>query len=594
MNVTRPSLRDVVVLRWNALERSDRRAEQIAAFLGADVTVVALASERAVPKCTCLVVDVETLAKAADAMPAGIDAVTGVTTDVAANVFVYGCLPTSRHEAILRLLSGGEVTAIRPLSTPGGAFRVASGQREWCGQFTGLSLGASDSQRDARLVCAGTGRATILVAASDEPFFVSARNDGARVFFVASDQLADLDEKLDRQSSLLRWFSRLAPLMMFLRGALGDRVWHNDAPRACIIIDDPSLTERHGFLEYDRLVESMRRLAFATCIAFIPWNVHRSRRTVAALLSSNDCVPSLCVHGCDHTAGEFAAASFDVMYGKARLALERMRTHERLTSVPFDDVMVFPQGLFSVEALSALKASGYLAAVNSDVFPSAAPATLALRELLDVAVTRFDDFPLFGRRYPRDAAEFAFDLFLGKPALVVEHHGYFRNGYAALESFVAQLNNLDDRLEWASVGTICSHACLTKASAGDGADSHVRFYTHCFSLTNTTARARRYVLRRRTQSGLLPSVSVNGHEWPCERDGHDLMLEVSLAAGRTAHIDVSANEAAVAESAWKETAIESAKVRLRRAACDFRDNHVDTNPFLNAIVATARNVRRRA
>jgi hypothetical protein len=592
MTVTRPSVRDVVVLHWNAADRSDRRAEQIAAFLGAEVTAVSLSSERSVPKCTCLVVDVETLAKAAEAMPAGSDALRSLTVDAAAHVFVYGGRPTSRHEAVLRALSSGIVTAIRPLSNSGAKFCVAAGQRDWCGQFSGLSLAHIDSTRESRFECAASDRMTTMIAAGAEPFFVRLADDRSQLFFVACDELADLDQKLERQTSLLSWFSRLAPLMMFLRGALGTRVWHNDSPRACFIIDDPSLTERHGFLEYDRLVESMRRLAFSTCIAFIPWNVHRSRRTVAALLSSNDCVPSLCIHGCDHTAGEFAAASFDVMHGKARLALERMRTHERLTSVPFDDVMVFPQGLFSVEALSALKASGYLAAVNSDVFPSAAPATLALRELLDVAVTRFDDFPLFGRRYPRDTAEFAFDLFLGKPALIVEHHGYFRNGYSALESFVGQLNGLDEQLEWASLGAICSHACLTKAA--DAGAVHVRFYTHCFSLTNTTSHAQHYVLRRRTQSGLLPSVSVNGHEWSAERDGQDLRLELSLAAGKSAHIDVSSNEAAVAESSWKETAIESAKVRLRRAACDFRDNHVDTNPFLNAIVATARNVRRRA
>src|SRR5262245_31839185 len=165
MSMTRPAVRDVVVLRWNAQEPSGRRAEQIAAFLGAEATVVALGSERTVPRCTCLIADVETLAKAADAMPAGAEGLRGLTVDVAAHVFVYGCLATSRHEAVLRALSAGSVTAIRPLSNPGAAFRVTNGQREFCGQFSGLSLGQVDSRREQCFACDGTGVVKTMIAA---------------------------------------------------------------------------------------------------------------------------------------------------------------------------------------------------------------------------------------------------------------------------------------------------------------------------------------------------------------------------------------------------------------------------------------------
>src|SRR5262252_284044 len=98
-----------------------------------------------------------------------------------------------------------------------------------------------------------------------------------------------------------------------------------------------------------------------------------------------------------------------------------MKAHSEINGVPFDDVMVFPQGLFSTGAMAALKAAGYLAAVNSDLCPSNGSGTLTLRDVLEVAVTRFSGFPLFGRRYPRELAEFALDLFVGKPALAVEH-----------------------------------------------------------------------------------------------------------------------------------------------------------------------------
>jgi len=87
-------------------------------------------------------------------------------------------------------------------------------------------------------------------------------------------------------------------------------------------------------------------------------------------------------------------------------------------------VMVFPQGKFSSVSLGILKSHNYLAAVNSTSMPYDLPDShgLTLADLLAPAVSRYGDFPLFMRRYPGNLADFAFDLFLGKPALLVEHH----------------------------------------------------------------------------------------------------------------------------------------------------------------------------
>jgi len=453
---------------------SDRRACEIAAFLGAEPTFVSIGSalgaarsiEHLVPRCTCLIVDAETLVKAADVLPGGLDGLSGLTNGVADHVLVHSFQPTERHGAIARVLSSGALLGIAPQSDVASQFHVVGSHRQWCGPFSGLSLGAVDPARDHRfLEASGQPRRLAMIRAGDAPFFVRTERGTAQVFLLACGELADLDEQVRRQAQPLPWFSRLIPLMMFLRGALGDRVWHNDSPRACFVIDDPLLKNRYGFLQYKRLVEAMGRQRCSTCIAFIPCNYQRSSRDVASLLSSSPWVPSLCVHGCDHTDAEFETKDFDSLRGKAQMALDRMKAHERLSGVPFDEVMVFPRGRFSTEAVAALKATGYLAAINGDVCPASEKATL--RDLLQVAVTRFSDFPLFGRRYPRDLAEFAFDIFVGKPAVAVEHHGYFQDGYGALESFVEQLNALDDRLEWTNLATICSHAHLPK-TADDG------------------------------------------------------------------------------------------------------------------------------
>ncbi len=589
---------DVVVLCWNTPATSDRRAQAIAAFLGAESTCVALSTavlgdglaiRKLVPRCACLVVDVETLASAADVTRSGAAGLSGLTADLAEHVFVYGFEPTDRHAAVLRALSSDGLLGVEPLPDEDAMFQVGDGDRESCGAFSGLRLGLVDPKRDRRfLESSGGSRPHAIVRVAGKPFFVRTTLGGSQIFFLACAELADLDERVGREARVLSWFSRLVPMMMFLRGALGSRVWHNDNPRACFTIDDPLLRSgRYGFLEYRRLVESMRQRNFSTSIAFIPWNYRRSSSDVAKLFSSKSGVPSLCVHGCDHTRGEFATTDVDSLRAKAHTALERMQIHRQLSGVPFDDVMVFPQGLFSAEAIAALSAEGYLAAVNSDLFPSTQAEALVLRDLLEVAVTKFADFPLFCRRYPHDLGEFAFDLFFGKPALAVEHHGYFRDGYGALESFVERLKGLDERLEWSDLGMICSSACLTRTGA-DG-EIHVRFYTNRFSLTNRGTSPHMYVLERQlTPDGIPRSVTIDGRTRQADLEDGQLKVSVSLAAGQSADIGVAPDQTRSIGPKRRQTRLQNAKVLIRRHLSEFRDNHMDTNRVLSGILAHGR------
>ena len=566
---------DVVILCWSTPAKSDRCAHKIARFLGAEATLVSLSPatlgdarsiRNLVPKCTCLIVDAETLAKAADAMRTGVGGLSSLTNDVAEHVFTYGFQPTDRHGAVLRHVSSSALLGVHKLDADA-KFRIAEGHREWCGPFSGLSLGGVDATRESCFLEGPGGQVRdTMIRAGDEPFFVRIARGGSQLFFSASGELADLDDNVPRPARPLSWFSRLIPLMMFLRGALGDRLWHNDSPQACFIIDDPLLTARYGFLEYRRLVEVMHRQKFSTSIAFIPWNYRRSTHEVAALLSSNQQrVPSLCVHGCDHTDAEFETHDFDSLRGRAQTALERMRAHGRLSGVPFDDVMVFPRGRFSAEAVAALKASGYLATVNGDAWPAHMRHTL--RDLLAVAVTRFADFPLFGRRYPRDLAEFAFDLFAGKPVLAAEHHGYFRDGYGALSAFVERLNGLDPRLEWTNLATICSRACLTRTAPGvDGGDIHVQFYASRFSVQNNRTHAQRYTLfRRHAADAPLPSVTVNGRECGCEREDDRVRIVLSLDGGHVADIRVVSDGTDCVGTPWRATSIVGAAAAVCQA-----------------------------
>jgi hypothetical protein len=543
------------------------------------------------PQGSCLIVAADTLATI-QARPAELASLRDRIHEFAHHIVVYGFDETAAHAAVLSAWSAEALSGIQPLDEAA-TFSVCDGYRQFCGALSGVSLGDISPLRDYGFA-SGAGRRPLhtMIRVGETPFLTRVETSGRHVYFVGTRDLADLDEPIARGADIRRWFSRLAPLMMILRGVLGNRVWRALSPHACFIIDDPLLRPRYGFLEYRRLIEAMRPHRFFPCIAFIPWNHGRSDRDVAALLASRFGEPFLCVHGCNHTRAEFAITDSRALESLASIALRRMTQQLRVSGVGFDEVMVFPQGLFSAEAIAALSSCGYLAAVNTDVFPSTPSSiSLTLRDLIDVAVSRFADCPLFARRYPRDLSALAFDLFLGKPALVVEHHGYFRNGYGELVSFVEALNRLEPELQWSNVGHVCERAALTRTT--DNGDRHIRFFTARFRLSNEGSRSHTYVLKRPWSSaGEPPSVSVNDRAWPSETAAGQLTIRLTVAPGQTAAIRVNPPGVVRRSTAAALAGGGGARVRVRRYMSEFRDNHVDTSPMLRAVVAAARTVRR--
>src|SRR5207237_8376729 len=126
-----------------------------------------------------------------------------------------------------------------------------------------------------------------------------------------------------------------------------------------------------------------------------------------------------------------------------------------------DRVLLFAQGIFSEAAMSALKHSGLIAAVNSDVISSdSQPRAVTISELWDIAVMGYSDFPIFTRRYPWEGiANFAFDALLGKPAIVLIHHDYCSDHCARLIDFIKGLNALKCPLTWSSLGEVVRRSC---------------------------------------------------------------------------------------------------------------------------------------
>jgi hypothetical protein len=226
---------------------------------------------------------------------------------------------------------------------------------------------------------------------------------------------------------------------------------------ACLIIDDPLLRPRYGCLSYKELLKSMKEHRFFTEIAFIPWNYRRSDPETVRVFADNPEYFGLCVHGCNHTAGEFGRTDYKALSALASSALWRMEQHSRITGLPYDPVMVFPQGIFSSAAILALKEQGFRSAVNSTLRAIGAgdpPAS----EYHGPAATAYHGFPMFMRRYPQDRTGFLRDAASGRPLIIVEHHTAFRDGFKELLDFIDWVNGLG-RIKWKSLAYITDHFC---------------------------------------------------------------------------------------------------------------------------------------
>ena len=212
----------------------------------------------------------------------------------------------------------------------------------------------------------------------------------------------------------------------------------------------------------------------------------------------------------DHTTAEFSAGDKGVLNSRIQLATARMNSLQHHTGIPYSKTMVFPQGRFSIAALKALKANNYLAAVNSSASPSCPSTTgsLTLEDFLEPAITSYGGFPMFVRRYPGETEQFAFDLFLGKPLLTVEHHGYLKDGGARLTEFISRLNSFKD-LQWCSLDEIMMRSYLEREMSREAVACRV--YTNRNLIKNDAERDRQFIVTKfEPGDSSVRNVLVNG------------------------------------------------------------------------------------
>jgi hypothetical protein len=465
--------------------------------------------QRAADHDLCILASATTIDRWCHSLPDRAAALDGLRQK-ASFLFLYGFAPGKSLAYIAGRLSDGEIEDVRALTGAGLSYHVSSSEPGITREFSGLSFSCTRNDTDSGFVCSANSNGAVpLVTIDDMPFWVVVEKNLCKTFLLACSAVADIQEQVNG-IDVGTYFSRLLPAAMFLRAAFKGLCWHGKHRFANFIIDDPPLKSSYGYLNYRNLLAQMDRCEFASTIAFIPWNYRRTDNRVAQLFRERMDRLSLCVHGCDHTTAEFSSTDLAVLNSKVQLASARMNSLERLDGLSYSKTMVFPQGRFSTEALTALKANNYLAAVNSSPSPaySGVYGSLTVADFLTPAVTRHGGFPVFVRRYPAGLEQFAFDLFFGKPLLAVEHHAYFKDGGASLAEFVTRINSFK-KLQWTGLHDIMKKSYLEREISNE--ITACRLYTNHHVIENHAESDRTFIVTK-FETGEVPiqHVLVNG------------------------------------------------------------------------------------
>ena len=182
-----------------------------------------------------------------------------------------------------------------------------------------------------------------LLFADNYPFFLSKE----RLFLLSPGEVLDIDTVAEYGCEPARaHFAELIPFAMFIKWALKEQCWRLSMYSASIVIDDPLLRRRYGFIEFATFLSWLQTNDLAATFAFIPWNHTRSDPSIADMFRMNPDRLSICVHGCDHIRGEFGSSDKDRLDATVKTATARMIKHEKTYNLRYDRVMVFPQGSF--------------------------------------------------------------------------------------------------------------------------------------------------------------------------------------------------------------------------------------------------------
>ena len=519
------------------------------------------------------------------------------TTRGIVRFYVYASRDRDASEEALRRLTGNPRLSLRPVPLDRARLQIATEPTDITGPMAGLAFLGRMRVEDG-VIHGVNGResdVSTVISVEGVPAFIRLVQQGTQIFLCGSSRTVDIDRKLETNFYDVRNECCSAiPLVMFIRDTFADVMWRPQELGACLIIDDPLLKPRYGSCDFTAVQSLMLRYGFTTNIAFIPWNWRRTSPKAKELFGDGEAGFSISIHGCDHVKGEFGNTSAAVLNSKASVAQSRMRNHAARTGIRHDAVMVFPQGVFSSVSPEVLKLNGFLAAVNTETAPVDKAATApTIGDVWDIAIMNYGSFPIFTRRYVHHGTEnFAFDMLLGKPCLVVTHHEFFRNDCSELIGIIEKLQSINASLQWRPLGKVLRRACRRRP-LGE-ATEEVEMYGTELIVENPCDRPIEILVRKReTRPEVVAEVRCD--DKPVRWDGvaGQLVTRGNIEPHGSRRFHVLYREAGAAGKVERSPLVE-VSVALRRILSECRDAHLSEGTFLNSARMSIRNMRKQA
>jgi len=291
----------------------------------------------------------------------------------AESIFLFGGEESHGTDAVLQFLTSCRDARIARLELGETPCSISDKHVDICGPLSGLHV-TVPVRLEFTILTNSSTQFERLIWSKEGCLFGVAACQGKRFYLAPSATLIDINAPIKKTYfDIADYFFSAVPLVMYLQRAFRGVIPRPVDNGACLIVDDPALRTHYGFVDLQRLATLSVEHRFTCTIAFIPWNWNRSRPSAVELFRRHADRLSLSIHGCDHTGGEFAVRNTAGINRQAKLAVARMEKHSALTRLPYDRVMIFPQGAFSSASLGVLKHNGFIAAVNTEVSPTDQP-----------------------------------------------------------------------------------------------------------------------------------------------------------------------------------------------------------------------------
>jgi hypothetical protein len=577
-----------LLLHGHNLSSNDRNLAALLDFFGvpwSSVTLDEVARDRALPSNlakgkSCILSSASQMAIALQGVEASNGALPPWIRDVD-SVYVYAFQDSLPCQKLLRLLTKEPGANIRNLNGQNAFMSVTSDFPEMCKPMSGIRVQAKLNEGDLvfDLRHPRDGFQSIITA-DQGTIFCGIMYDGVRFYLNACCNTIDLTRPVAKYFDVKDFFSSAVPPTMYLKWACRDVCWNSAETSACLIVDDPLLKSRYGFLQFREALDLMDKQDFATTIGFIPWNWRRTSPSTVRMFQQRSDRFSISVHGCDHTASEFATPSTALLNTRIKAARHRMELLRQKTSLQCDHVMIFPQGAFSPEAGLALKLNGFVAAVNTEVAPfNDTRNDTRIADVWNVAIMKYGTFPIFTRRYLSHGIEnFAFDELLGKPCFIVGHHDTFKDHGRDLVDFIARLHSLKWTLHWRPLGDAIVRTFKIRTEC-DGT-SVIQMYGEKLIIENSSTEPRHaLILKEEGDVDCIKAVLANQQPVDCASEGKNIQFNVTLGPKQTMQVQIMYFDK-LGMNATHTGVGYDAKTRLRRYLSEFRDNYLSQSELL--------------